>query len=180
LEEQLLIQQCRQERRDAQKRLYDTYYPGAHRLSRRYLSGNHDAEDILVNVFLRVFRYIGEFEYRGTGSLQKWINTIVINECIRFLSVYRPIIADEDLTLLVAEKDWPGEGSAIDAEEIMHILEGMPAGYRTVFNLYALEGYSHREIASMLDVTEGTSKSQLSKARNYIIERLNKQSYGTQ
>ncbi len=179
MDEQLLIKQCRQQRRDAQQRLYDTYYPGAYRLSRRYLTGSHDAEDVLVNAFLRVFRYIHDFEYRGDGSLQKWVNTIVINECIRFLSIYRPIIVEEELTALVVERDWNGDQSDLDAEEVLGILEVMPAGYRTVFNLYAMEGYSHREIASMLGVTEGTSKSQLSKARNFIIERLNNKSYGT-
>lgn len=179
MDEQLLIKQCRQQRRDAQQRLYETFYPGAYRLSRRYLTGSHDAEDVLVNAFLRVFRYIHDFEYRGDGSLQKWVNTIVINECIRFLSVYRPVIAEDDLSALAAERDWPGEQPDIDAEEILQILEIMPAGYRTVFNLYAMEGYNHREIAAMLGVSEGTSKSQLSKARNYIIERMNKRSYGT-
>jgi RNA polymerase sigma-70 factor (ECF subfamily) len=180
LDEQLLIKQCRQQRRDAQQRLYDTYYPGAYRLSRRYLTGNQDAEDVLVNAFLRVFRYIHEFEYRGEGSLQKWVNTIVINECIRFLSAYKPLFAEEELSALAAERNWTETESGIDTEAVLLILEGMPAGYRTVFNLYAVEGYNHREIGSMLGVTEGTSKSQLSKARNYIIERLNKRCYGTQ
>lgn len=180
MDEQLLIKQCRQQRRDAQKRLYETYYPGAYRLSRRYLAGSQDAEDVLVNAFLRVFRYIHDFEYRGEGSLLKWVNTIVINECLRFLSAYRPVIAGEDLSTLAPEHDWYGGQSDIDAEEVLLILDMMPAGYRTVFNLYAMEGYTHREIASMLGVTEGTSKSQLSKARNFIIERLNKNLYGTQ
>jgi RNA polymerase sigma-70 factor (ECF subfamily) len=179
LDELYLIKQCKQQVRQAQKQLYEAYYPSAYRLSRRYLSGSHDAEDVLISAFIRIFRHISEFDHRGEGSLQKWINTIVINECIRFLSRYRPVIAEEDLSSLVAEKEWYQDDSGYDAEEILQIMDQMPDGYRTVFNLFAIEGYSHPEIAGMLNIREGTSKSQLSKARNFLIERLNrKKSYG--
>jgi len=104
----------------------------------------------------------------------------VIHECIRFLSAYRPVITEEDVTFLAAERDWDGDPSGVDAEQVMLILDQMPAGYRTVFNLYAMEGYTHSEIAGLLNITEGTSKSQLSKARNHIIEKLKeRKSYGT-
>jgi RNA polymerase sigma-70 factor (ECF subfamily) len=180
LEELLLIKKCKQQQQHAQKMLYERLYPAAYRLARRYVAVSHDAEDVLINAFVRIFRYIGEFEYRGEGSFQKWINTIVINECIRFLSRYRPVIADEDLSGLAAEREWDDFSTGSSGEEILHIIDNMPAGYRTVFNMYAVEGYTHREIAGMLNINEGTSKSQLNKARNHIMEKLKgKISYGT-
>lgn len=180
MDELLLIKQCKQHQRRAQKRLYEELYPAAYRLSRRYVTGSHDAEDVLISAFIRVFRHLASFEYRGEGSLQKWVNTIVIHECIRFLSRYRPVILEEDMSVLAVESDWDGDSSGCDVEEIIQILDQMPAGYRTVFNLYAIEGYSHPEIAGILNINEGTSKSQLSKARNYIIEKLKeRRSYGT-
>ncbi len=178
MDELTLINHCRQQQRHAQKRLYEKYYPSAFRLSRRYLSNAHDAEDVMIDAFVRIFHHIGEFEYRGNDSLRKWINTIVIHECIRFLSRFKTLIVEEEMSGLVIEKEWQTDASGYDAEEIILIVEGMPDGYRTVFNLFAMEGYSHHEIAGMLSISEGTSKSQLSKARNYIIEKL-KKSNGT-
>ena len=180
MDERLLIRQCKQQQRQAQQQLFEELYPSAYRLSRRYLFRSQDIEDVLIGVFVRVFRHLESFEYRGEGSLRKWVNTIVIHECIRFLSAYRPVITEEDVSFLAAERDWDGDPSGVDAERVMQILDQMPAGYRTVFNLYAMEGYTHSEIAGLLNITEGTSKSQLSKARNHIIEKLKeRKSYGT-
>jgi RNA polymerase sigma-70 factor, ECF subfamily len=177
LNEQLLIRQCKLQKRQAQKYLFETLYPQAFRLARRYLASIDDAEDVLSNAFVRVFRNINHFEYRGEGSLAKWINTIVIHESIRYLGRFKPIIAEEDLTSLTAETQWEDISSEWDAEEIQFVIDHMPAGYRTVFNLFAIEGYSHQEIAGMLKISEGTSKSQLSKARNYIINKLKHRTY---
>ena len=138
---------------------------------------SYDAEEALGNAFIRIFSNIGQFEYRGEGSLLKWVNTIVINECIRFLRQYKPVLVEEDVALLVAECGFDDFSTDYDAEEIQEIIDHMPAGYRTVFNLFALEGYSHQQIAEMLNISEGTSRSQLSKARNYIIEKLKHRTY---
>jgi RNA polymerase sigma-70 factor, ECF subfamily len=180
LNELLLIKQCQQHQRQAQKRLFEELYGQVFRLARRYLASSHDAEEALSNSFIRVFNNIGGFEYRGEGSLQKWINTIVIHECLRFLARYKPILVEEEKAFLVAEPGLEDLSSDYDAEEIRHIIDHMPAGYRTVFNLFALEGYSHQQIGALLNISEGTSKSQLSKARNYIIDKLKqKKLYGT-
>lgn len=181
MNEQILIKHCLQQNRRAQKQLYEKYYAAAYRLSRRYLGTPQDAEDVLISAFARIFRHLAAFEYREEGSLQKWINTIVINECIRFLSRYRPFVIDEDVSKLVVEKEWDATVYNHDAEEVMQLVTQMPDGYRTIFNLYAIEGYTHAEIAEMLNISVGTSKSQLSKARNYLMERLNKTKlYGNQ
>ncbi len=83
----------------------------------------HDAEEVLGNAFIRVFNNIGQFEYRGEGSLLKWINTIVINECIRFLSRYKPVLVEEDVALLVAESGFDDFSADYDAEEILEIID---------------------------------------------------------
>jgi RNA polymerase sigma factor (sigma-70 family) len=177
LNEQLLINQCKQHQRRAQKQLFEDLYVPVYHLARRYLVNSYDAEEALGNAFIRVFNSIGQFEYRGEGSLLKWINTIVINECIRFLSKYKPVLVEEDVALLVAESGFNDFSSDYDAEEIQEIIDHMPDGYRTVFNLFAMEGYSHQQIAAMLNISEGTSRSQLSKARNYIIDKLKHRTY---
>ncbi len=103
-------------------------YVPAFRLARRYLVNSHDAEEAVGNAFIRVFNNIGQFEYRGEGSLLKWINTIVINECIRFLSKYKPVLVEEDMAFLVAESGFDDFSSDYDAEDIQEIIDHMPAG----------------------------------------------------
>jgi len=143
----------------------------------RYLANYHDTEDVLSVSYTRIFKNISHFENRGEGSFQKWINTIVINEAIRFLKSKKALLFQEDEDLLTMNVSFPDSSDLLDAEEVSQVLESMPKGYRTVFNLFAIEGYSHKEIAEMLQINENTSKSQLSKARNYIILKLKKSSH---
>jgi RNA polymerase sigma-70 factor, ECF subfamily len=177
LNEQLLISQCKLHQRRAQKLLFEELYVPSYRIARRYLASSYDAEEALGNAFIRVFNSIAQFEYRGEGSLLKWVKTIVINECIRFLSIDKPVLVEEDVAHLIAESGFDDFSSDYDAEEIQEIIDHMPAGYRTVFNLFAMEGYSHQQIAFMLNINEGTSRSQLNKARNYIIDKLKHRTY---
>ena len=143
-------------------------------LSMRILSNHLDVEDALIISFTRVFNNIENFEFRGDNSLNKWIKTIVINESIRFVNTRNKIPYEDELTNnemnIPADVDLTG----IDIEQIYSIIETMPDGYRMVFNLFAIEGYSHKEISEMLNISENTSKSQLRKARMNIIEKLNK------
>lgn len=143
-------------------------------LAMRILSNHHDTEDVLIISFLKIFDSIGKFEYRGDNSLNKWIKTIVINESIRFCKKKTKLTFDDDMA--GSDKNYTDDGQLeiIDAEQVYSIIENMPAGYRMVFNLFAIEGYSHKEIAELLNITENTSKSQLRKARINIIEKLNK------
>jgi len=143
----------------------------------RYLANYHDTEDVLSVSYTRIFKNISHFENRGEGSFQKWINTIVINEAIRFLKSKKTLLFQEDEDLLTMNISFSDSSDLLDAEEVSQVLEAMPKGYRTVFNLFAIEGYSHKEIAEMLQINENTSKSQLSKARNYIILKLKKSSH---
>lgn len=170
MEEPDIIEGCVRNDPSAQRYLFDRYYRRSYHVAMRYLVSHHDTEDVLSMSYTKVFKSIGKLEYRGEGSLQKWIYTIVINEAIRFLKSKKTLVFTEDEEILDLN---PISGhDTLDAEEVYHLVQMMPKGYQTVFNLFAIEGYSHKEIADMLQIKETTSRSQLSKARNYIIEKI--------
>jgi RNA polymerase sigma-70 factor (ECF subfamily) len=137
-----------------------------------YLANHHDAEDVLVDSFTKVFRNLSKFQYRGDDSLTKWISTIVINESIRLLNRRKPIKFEEDMATVHSIEVSDDIISNMEAKELYAMIEKLPAGYRTIFNLYVIEGYSHKEIAEMLRISQNTSKSQLSKARKYLINKI--------
>jgi len=177
MNEKQLIEKCSQMDQKAQRAFYDLYYRDVFRLARRYLSDYHETEDIVIIVFNKALKNIPHFEYRGEGSLKKWLNTITINECIKSLKKIRPISYKEELPEILSVQT---SNVSIDMEMVKKILETMPVGYRTVFNLYAIDEYTHSEIAEILNISRNTSKSQMLKARKYIINQLNqRKSYGT-
>lgn len=169
-----VIQHCKSGNQVAQGMLFNSHYQQMYNLSMRILSNHHDVEDVLIISFSKVFSKIQKFEYRGDNSLKKWIKTIVINESIRFVNGKRKISYDEDLPEYEKNSTFNFDLSDIDIEQVYSIIEALPDGYRMVFNLFAIEGYSHKEIAELLNIKENTSKSQLRKARKNIIERMNK------
>jgi RNA polymerase sigma-70 factor (ECF subfamily) len=146
----------------------------------RYLSDHHDAEDTIIQSFTKVFKSIKRFSYKGQGSLGKWIRTILINESIRSLKKRRLIQFDKDIQKLDVQHSDPNGLQQLQASDITRMIEQLPSGYRTVFNLFVVEGYAHKEIAQLLEISENTSKSQLKKARNQLILNINKdRNYGT-
>jgi RNA polymerase sigma factor (sigma-70 family) len=176
-----MVEHCIRGNQLAQSMLFNKHYHRMYNLSMRILSDHHDVEDVLVLSFTRVFSNIRRFEYRGENSLEKWIKTIVIHEAIRFCKANNNIRYDEELPENYPDTSYNADLSGIDADQVYSIIEAMPAGYRMVFNLFAIEGYAHKEISELLSITENTSKSQLRKARLHIIERLEKpQQYGNQ
>ena len=177
MNEKLLIEGCSKMDRKAQRLFFETYYKDIFRLAKRYLSDYHETEDMVVIVFNKALKNIGHFEYRGEGSLRKWLNTITINESIKALKKVRAIHFKEEL---LEEPVMQIDNTNLDVEKVYAILGQMPKGYRTVFNLYAIDGYTHSEIAESLNISRNTSKSQLMKARKFIINELNKgEKYGT-
>jgi RNA polymerase sigma factor (sigma-70 family) len=174
LEELELISGCIQNDPQAQKLLFDRYYRKTFHVAMRYLSNHHDTEDVLSVAYTKILKSIGHFDYRGEGSLQKWVYTIVINESLRFLKNKKALFFQEEEEVLSLGIVYDQELDILDLEEVMAILEQMPKGYKTVFNLFAIEGYSHKEIAEMLQIRENTSRSQLNKARNFLILKLKK------
>lgn len=141
------------------------------RLCFRYVRDEFEAEEALIKGFTKVFAKIDTFEFRGEGSLEGWMKRIMINECLMFLRKNNNFNLVPSTEAHFIEADAPID-SQLAAEEIYALLVELPTGYRTVFNLYVIEGYSHKEIAEQLGVSENTSKSQLNKARNSLKSLL--------
>lgn len=148
-----------------QKALYNHFSPKMFGLCLRYAKDYHTAEDILQEGFVKVFKYIKNF--RKEGSLEGWLRRIFINTAIehfrKAVRVY-PILDDEE-TEIDIEDDYY---DLLDSEDLVKMVQQLSPGYRTIFNLYAIEGYSHKEIAKLLGISEGTSKSQLARARTLL------------
>ena len=177
MNEKQLIEGCCKGNKKQQKIFFDRFYPMLFRLARRYLADYHQAEDVVIIIFTKAFKSINHFEYRGEGSLKRWLTTIAINECCKTIKKIKPIYYQEEIVEVPIDRL---ENQIIDVELIHLILKKMPKGYRTVFNLYAIDGFTHSEIAEVLNISRNTSKSQLLKARKFIINELNKRkAYGT-
>jgi RNA polymerase sigma-70 factor (ECF subfamily) len=147
------------------------------RLLYRYLGNDTDADDVLVVSFTKAFEKIDDFQFRGKGSLGAWIRKIMVNEALMFLrSKRKNEWIDEQEHGQIIELSNPGDDLA--AEDIYKLVLQLPTGYRTVFNLFVIEGYNHKEIAEMLNISESTSKSQLNKARKKLQEKIIKTKTG--
>lgn len=164
LDEEQLIERCRKGDSRAQRVLYEHYSEKLFRLCFRYVRNEPEAEDVLIKAFMKIFSKLDLFDYRGKGSLDGWMKRIVINECLMLLRKNNNFNLVQDSEAKMIASNATAEGK-MAAEDIYALVLQLPTGYRTVFNLYAIEGYSHKEIADRLGISENTSKSQLSKAR---------------
>ncbi len=153
----------------AQKALFERYSSKMLAICVRYVSNRYEAEEILMDGFMRVFEKIGQ--YKSEGSFEGWIRRIMVNESLMYLRKNKQWRAEIALEDVAPEADTTFADQDLMAEDLMNLLEQLPAGYKTVFNLYAIEGYSHAEIAESLGITESTSKSQLHRARA-LLQRL--------
>lgn len=169
-----IIEGCRSGNQFAENVLFDMYYKHMYNISRRILNNHNDVEDVLIISFTKIFENIEKLEFRGELTFTKWIKTIVINESIRFVKKRDQVKYDDHIPELSTDSEFDYNLTNIDVEQIYYIIESMPSGYRLVFNLFAIEGYSHREISDLLNISENTSKSQLRKARLDIIKKMNK------
>ncbi|NML64839.1 sigma-70 family RNA polymerase sigma factor [Hymenobacter sp. RP-2-7] len=167
-----LIAACLRGDPRAQRQLYNQFAGLMLTVCRRYLKRPEDAEEALLLGFAKVFQALPTF--RQEGSFEGWVRRIMVNQALMELRRREPLTLSfedfaqpENLAATPATAD-----TQLQAEELLALLQALPAGYRTVFNLYALEGYSHPEIAELLGITEGTSKSQLSKARALLQRRI--------
>lgn len=165
-----LISGCRQGDRIAQKRLYDTYSPKMFAVCNRYVRNETEAEDILIGAFTKVFEKITQF--REEGSFEGWIRRIVINESLTFLRKKQAMYIETDLDQADRQINYEHLENHLEAEDLMNMISELPDGYRVVFNMYAIDGYNHKEIAAHLGISENTSKSQLSRARVYLQKML--------
>ena len=168
-EENLIKGCCKGEAR-AQKQLFERYAPRMLTVCRRYITDNDQAEDVMLVAWVKVFERIGQF--RGQGSFEGWLRRVMVNESLTWLRQNKQMYLHTDLDEADRSPDLGVLENHLEAEDIMKMVQQLPAGYRTVFNLYAIEGYSHKEIAKTLDITENTSKSQLSRARLHLQKLL--------
>jgi len=173
LEHSELIEACVNGDRQAQKHLYTIFAKKMYMVCLRYTKSQQEAEDILQDSFIKVFKYLKG--YRGDCKLDFWIKRIVINTALnarrKKLYMY-PMVDIEDV------KDFFDQSNALSGfrlEELLIMIRQLPTGCQTVFNLFAIEGYSHKEIAEMLEVSEGTSKSQFARARKLLQEKIAKE-----
>lgn len=158
----------------AQKALYKAYSRKMMSICMRYASGREQAQDILQDGFVKVFQKMDHF--RGDGPLGGWIARTMVNTALDHIRRNKPY--DHSLDLTEAEHLHAEDAqvlSSMSTEELMELIQALPPGYRTVFNLFAIEGYPHKEIAEMLGVSENTSKSQFMKARAYLRRLLPKE-----
>lgn len=164
---------CKKKNAKAQKALFDQYSYGMLLVCMRYVKHQPDAEEMMLNGFYKFYTSIGQFIYTGTGSIGAWLKKIMINECLMFLRRKEGLhIMDEEHAADIAAND-----AIIDqlaADEIFNLITTLPVGYRTVFNLFVMERMSHKEIAALLGITEGTSKSQLNKGRLLLQKEMKK------
>lgn len=159
-----LIKEAKQGSVAAQKYLFDQLAGKMMMVCRRYVKNTEDAEELLLDGFYKFFKNLSSFNYQGEAAFYVWLKRIMINECLMFLrkkNVFN-IVTD------AAAEEIPLQEEVLDnlsAAEIFNLIAQLPVGYRTVFNLYVIEGMPHGEIAALLGIAEGTSKSQLSKAK---------------
>lgn len=170
ISEEELIKGCRKGDSRAQQLLYERFSSRMYAVCFRYVGNRADAEDVLVTAFTKVFERFSQ--YRGEGSLEGWIRRVVVNEALTFLRRNRAMFLETDLEEADREPDYHQLADQLEAEDLLRMIGRLPPGYRMVFNLYAIEGYSHQEIAQQLGISENTSKSQLSRARTYLQKML--------
>ena len=152
--------------------LYAEYAPFLTAVCARYIPQNDDMKDVLQEAFIKMFNKGNTFTYRGKGSLKAWATRIVINEALLFLRQQAKedvVITDKDLPDMVDDEP---EVDTLSTDEITAMIRQLPTGYRTVFNLYAIEGMSHQQIAELLNIKADTSASQLYKAKMMLARMI--------
>src|ERR1700755_274341 len=168
--EEAILQGCLRNESTAQRELYNRYSPKMLAVCYRFGHNREDAEDMLQEGFIKVFSQIHTF--RNQGAFEGWIRRIIVHTCINNLKKNKKFNESVDIihatAMQVREESVP---SIVQAKQVVECIRILPIGYRTVLNLYAIEGYSHKEIAGMLDIEESTSRSQYTRAKQ-MLEKI--------
>jgi RNA polymerase sigma factor (sigma-70 family) len=172
-----VIEGCIKEKRKAQIDLYNRYAPMLLVICARYVADKSEAEDILQEGFLKILKNIKEYE--GKGHFENWIRRIMVNTAITHFHREKKHYYHEEIDNIVDyDLDFhPSPEKEFEVNELQQLFASMPDGYRMVFNLFAIEGYKHKEIAEMLKIDENTSKSQYLRAKNWIIKEMKKRNW---
>lgn len=170
-----LISQCQKGERKAQHQLYQLFGAKLYSVCLKYSRNKAEAEDNLQDSFLVIFKKIGQYKHKG--SFEGWLKRISVNTCLQkyrgqvvFEIIPNKEIKDQAVVVATDEEE------NISLQYLLQLIQDLPDRYRLVFNLYVLDGYSHKEIAAMLEITEGTSKSNLSRARLILKEKIEAES----
>ncbi|MFD2515562.1 RNA polymerase sigma factor [Pontibacter locisalis] len=170
--EEEIIEGCKKGKASSQEKLYQTYSGRMMAVCTRYTRSRFEAEDVFHEAFVKVFQNINA--YNG-GSFEGWMRRIFVNTAINHYHKNRKYLDQLDYSA-VEEKTPTDEDiiSSLSGQELLEVINQLPDGYKLIFNLYVVEGYNHREIAEMLNIAEGTSKSQLAKAKSHLKRKLQK------
>ena len=170
--EQELIERCKRNDRLAQKELYTKFASKMFGVCRRYVKTTENTEEVLMLAFCKVFKKLDTFN--GEGSFEGWIRRIMVNESLMFLRKKYRFNEHADVTEIPVRAVEVSVEDELAAQDILNLLEQLPVGYRTVFTLYVIEGFKHREIAEQLGISINTSKSQLILAKKKLQKMIKK------
>lgn len=154
----------------AQRYFYEKYSGKFLGICCRYINDRMEAEDVMVESMMKIFEKVNQFNF--SGSFEGWSKRIVVNEALMFLRKRKSMNVEYDDQYF--DEPEIQEAGNLETEDLLGIVNSLPEGYKTVFNLYAIEGYSHTEISQLLNISEGTSKSQLSRARVILQQKVMK------
>lgn len=172
MSENELVVGCQKNNREAQRKLFEAYAGKLKVVCVRYMKNTDDADDLLMEAFIKIYDKIGTFRNDG-GSIEGWMRRLVVNMAITKLAKNKKdlLAYADDVENCQKLSEVPID--SMTAQELMKVIESLPTGYRTVFNMYAIDGYTHKEIAEALKIDEVTSRSQLNRARNHIKKKYN-------
>jgi RNA polymerase sigma-70 factor (ECF subfamily) len=156
----------------AHKLVYERFSGKMLAVCTRYCTNRDDAEEVMLDGFMRVFEKISQF--REDGSFEGWVRRVMVTESLMFLRKNKQLRQEVALDDTLIEPDYDWADATLNENDLLRLIGQLPEGYRSIFNLYAIEGYSHTEIADLLGISEGTSKSQLSRARALLQSSLKK------
>lgn len=173
-EDEEILKGCRNDDRKAQEQLYKKYAPVLLGVLCRYSKSRQEAEDLLQEGFVKIFRNIDQ--YREEGALLAWMRKIMVNTAIRYyqstIEESKNIRLKDSMEMKIAEIEL--NDITYSPEEVMKVIQQLPEGFRLVFNMYAMEGYKHKDIAKKLGISVSTSKSQYARARKFLKKLLEK------
>ena len=161
-----IVKGCINKNAIAQKNLYEKFARKMMGVCLRYCDSSEEAEDVVQNGFISIFENIESF--KGTGSLEGWVRKIMVNTALTNIRKNKKLKQNIELDSVEFMIPSNLHGESLEAKDLLKIIQTLPIGFKTVFNLYAIEGYSHKEIGDMLNISEGTSKSQYSRAKAHL------------
>jgi len=168
-----LITECLKGSSLAQKKLFEKFAPKMMFVCLRYCKETEEAEDALQEGFIKIFHYLPN--YKNDGSFEGWMRKIFVNTALDLLRKNKKLILNsslDDVSYLITNNEQASD--SLQEEDLLKMIQQMPSGYQVVFNMFAIEGYSHKEIAELLSISEETSKSQYFRARNYLRKQIEK------